>query len=232
MTQNTHSLSSDLIIASTSIKQDDQGRYCLNDCHRAAGGDPNKRPSNFLRLDTTQALIEEIDRCSYMSIGSLNTKKGGHNQGTYAVKELVYAYAMWINPAFYLQVIRVFDAAVRGALPAPSRPVTPRLPSLVSTFKTGLRMAGMMGLTGSQAHHAAACYCESRGLENPLTLMGLDQEKRPSLGISQTEVIFWFFQGLTGDDVQYFAAGKVPTNFRSLARDECKRRGLITRGRL
>lgn len=98
-----------LTILTTEIRQLD-GLYSLNDLHKAAGGKEKHAPTNFMRLDQTQALIDEI--CSAdMQIIPVNKITGrGKQQGTYVCRELVYAYAMWINAKFHLQVIRAFDA--------------------------------------------------------------------------------------------------------------------------
>lgn len=118
-----------LIIGEFCIRQDDDGRYCLNDLHKASGGNKKHQLSNFLRTDQTKELIAEIDhfldigstnfdRTSNMSIDqkALNVIKGGLKQGTYAVKEMVYAYAMWISAKFHLMVIRAYDALVMGLI--------------------------------------------------------------------------------------------------------------------
>jgi hypothetical protein len=107
-----------MTIGTINIRQDEHGRYCLNDLHRAAGGARKHQPANFLRLDTTKALIGEIDRSSDMRIGSANTVKGGSGtQGSFVCRELVYAYAMWISAAFHLKVIRSYDALMTGKQP-------------------------------------------------------------------------------------------------------------------
>ena len=89
------------------------GLYSLNDLHRASGGKLTHKPANFARLDTTKELIDEINRCSDLSI-AISTNRGGKNQGTWVCKELVYSYAMWISPKFHLQVIRAFDQMASG----------------------------------------------------------------------------------------------------------------------
>jgi len=103
-----------LVIDGVSVRQDNSGRYCLNDLHRAAGGEDKHKPANFFRQDNIKALCAEIDRCSDVSIGCIESIRGGPNQGTYVSKELVYAYAMWISAMFNLKVIRTFDAAMTG----------------------------------------------------------------------------------------------------------------------
>lgn len=109
-------MNAQLSIASTSIRQLD-GLYSLNDLHAASGSDTNNRPNQFVRLDQTKALVNEINRCADVR-NALVTKRGGEFQGTFACKEIVYAYAMWISPAFMLKVIRAYDSLVSPATQA------------------------------------------------------------------------------------------------------------------
>lgn len=102
-----------LIVSDISINFNN-GLYSLNDLHKASGSDMNNQPSNFLKLDSTKALAREISfeiNQSYDSMtGVVEVSRGGTSPGTFVCKELVYAYAMWISPAFNLKVIRAFDA--------------------------------------------------------------------------------------------------------------------------
>ena len=92
------------------IRQQD-GLYCLNDLHKAAGAESNQQPAFFLRNDQTQALQKEVEATGTPAIKTVLGK--GKAQGTYACRELVIAYAAWINAAFHLKVIRVFLAATQ-----------------------------------------------------------------------------------------------------------------------
>ena len=103
-----------LTIGSSVIRQNGN-LYCLNDLHKASGGDSSKRPGYFIGNDQTKALIAEI---SSAGIPAVHTINGGPERGTYACRELVIAYAAWISPAFHLKVIRVFLEQVLPTLPA------------------------------------------------------------------------------------------------------------------
>lgn len=107
------------MIAGTTIRQDDQGRYCLNDLHKASGGEARFKPANWLRTDQASELEAELSSSHIRELNQnqpVNVINGGNDRGTYVCKELVYAYAMWISAKFHLQVIRTFDAVVTGQL--------------------------------------------------------------------------------------------------------------------
>jgi hypothetical protein len=144
------------IVADTYIRRDEHGRYCLNDLHKAAGGEERHAPSRWTRADSFHALVTELqleagDLVSKAGIPALETTQNpgsfaaatdaemasnspemasltsrvkpvaiteGRNGGTWVCIELVYAYAMWISPAFHLRVIRAYHALMTsGRLP-------------------------------------------------------------------------------------------------------------------
>lgn len=158
-----------LVIANTQIRQDAAARYCLNDLHQASGGAKRNQPSDWLRLKQTQELVLEIQKSPEALRESpealLKSEEApvayvndGFGNGTYVVKELVYAYAMWISAAFHLHVIRAYDALVdgQGASVPPPVPVaaTHRADVLVSATRTFAALA-RVGRTLRMGHARA-----------------------------------------------------------------------------
>lgn len=110
-------MNASLSILGTKIRQDVEGRFCLNDCHKAAGAAKKDGPSYWLATTDAQKLASRLDS---ETTGKSVVTNEGRNGGTYVAKELVYAYAMWINVDFHLTVIRAFDALVTGQIAAPA----------------------------------------------------------------------------------------------------------------
>lgn len=98
----------ELVVCETFIRQDDDGRYCLNDLHKASGEEQRHRPKYWLSNRQTKAMVAELAKGGIPPIAA---KQGA---GTFVAKELVYAYAMWISPAFALKVIRTYDAQMQA----------------------------------------------------------------------------------------------------------------------
>lgn len=116
---------SNLAILNTSIRTH-ESLFSLNDLHKASGGAEKHRPSLFIRLDTTQDLISEIQKEVKSTDLIFKTTGGRGLRGTYACEELVLSYAMWISPKFHLIVLRAFLAMHRNqpqqlALPEPEK---------------------------------------------------------------------------------------------------------------
>lgn len=115
-----------------------EGLYSLNDLHKASGGEKRHQPSNWLALLQTKELVDtliEEQNCTpeipgveqnHQNQQVIKVVNGGNERGTFVCKELVYAYAMWISPAFNLRVIRAFDSMVT------SKPLPPRYPDDIS----------------------------------------------------------------------------------------------------
>ena len=110
------------------IHQDQHGRFCLNDLHKASGAAQKDQPRYFLENQQTQGLINALID-SGIPLAPVEVIRGGLNQGTYVVKQIVYAYAMWISPSFNLKVINTFDALVT------------QKPQLPQTFAEALQLA-------------------------------------------------------------------------------------------
>lgn len=106
-----------LIISSISVRQDSEGRYYLNDLHKASGSKNKHRPSLWLENQQTKDLVAEYEKDEAGIPASKIIK--GRSGGTYAVKELIYAYAMWISPSFSLKVIRAYDSQQTPQTPQP-----------------------------------------------------------------------------------------------------------------
>lgn len=119
-----------LTLGTTSIRQLD-GLYSLNDLHASAGGEKRHQPSDFLRIAQTQELISELSSEDSRNIHTKTVIGKGKQQGTYVCRELVFAYANWISPAFYLKMIRAFDNLQKNpgtaALPGPKEKISREL---------------------------------------------------------------------------------------------------------
>lgn len=151
-----------LVIDGVSVRRDIDGRYCLNDLHRAAGALDKHKPAFWLRNEQTDQLISELRISNSDTPEPVSVIRGGAEQGTYVCKELVYAYAMWISPRFNLKVIRTFDEAVSSPEKA--------LSAAADKMQAGIILLGFMqkslNLSNSSVLGACQKLQEAVGLPN------------------------------------------------------------------
>jgi hypothetical protein len=167
-------------IDSNIIRQDSAGRYCLNDLHKASGGENKNRPSLWVENKQTQELIDEITKAGIPALVSVH---GGSSPGTYVCRELVYSYAMWISPAFHLKVIRAYDNIDVVEITStnqspPSSGLQPIRSSKMKAYFTadGTQVTREMIESGFNAGKAVLVH--SHGNAGTLTSLALDGQQR------------------------------------------------------
>lgn len=117
---------SNLIISNQTISQDN-GFFSLNDLHKSSGNEPKHKPVLFFRNAEVQEFVAELEKDGSTAYHTVQGK--GKKQGTYACRELVYRYAMWISAKFSLMVIRAFDKLTGGeTIPVVKTTVDERIP--------------------------------------------------------------------------------------------------------
>lgn len=171
-----------LMIADTSIKQDAEGRYSLNDLHRAAGGAERHSPNRWTRSEVCLELIKELT--PELAFAPAQTNRGGATPGTYVCKELVYAYAMWISPKFHLHVVRTFDAVVtqraandefaQGAIREFQATRAEVLEGIVKVNAAVMQLGSAYGLAGNQLLLYTNKAVEKQTGIAPMALLGIN----------------------------------------------------------
>lgn len=101
-----------LTVCGVTIRQDAEGRYCLNDLHRAAGRFPKDKPDRFLETESACNAVQLL-KAGKPAFNPVSITRGKYG-GTYVAKRLVYKYAIWISAEFEAKVIDAFDALATG----------------------------------------------------------------------------------------------------------------------
>ncbi|EBU8552199.1 KilA-N domain-containing protein [Salmonella enterica subsp. enterica serovar Telelkebir] len=87
------------------------GRYNLNQLHNASGYSATKRPPEWARNSQTVDFINKYSSAGNPAVIRIN---GGSKRGTWAIEEMVYAYASWLSAEFHKAVLDAFTAAIHG----------------------------------------------------------------------------------------------------------------------
>lgn len=102
-----------LILNGTEIRVDEFGRYCLTDLWKAGGSIETKKPSKFEKTERHSELVE-ILKGRNLPFNPYEKTRGRYNGGTWTIKEMIIAYAIYVSADMHMKVIDVFISAVDG----------------------------------------------------------------------------------------------------------------------
>ncbi|WP_051041091.1 KilA-N domain-containing protein [Fibrisoma limi] len=92
-----------------SVRQDSGGLVSLTDLWKAMGSPSKKSPNDWQNREATEELIDTL--CGILNtpkMGVLKSKRGRHDGGTWAHKNLALSYAKWLNPELHIAVNQAF----------------------------------------------------------------------------------------------------------------------------
>lgn len=173
--QSTSRATPPISLGGIDISQDAEGRFSLNDLHRAAvasGVAKDIRPNEWLSLQQTEELSKVLitENPAVAPVAS----KAGRYGGTFVVRELVYSYAMWVSPSFHLKVIRIFDAVMTGGAAHSNPPELSVDPAILTrTFGQLIKLGQLGGLDLDQARLAADRETFKRLGVSPLAILDI-----------------------------------------------------------
>ena len=109
--------SQSLEVFDTTVHVDQDGRFSLNDIHKAAMAKgyatKSQRPGVFLKSKEVQAYINELDTDA-TGVASVVSSKGGKNQGSYGVKLVALRYAAWLDAEAEVDIYSTFAQVLEG----------------------------------------------------------------------------------------------------------------------
>lgn len=166
-----------IAISNVAIRQTENNLYNLNDLHKASGGEKRHELTNWLKLQQTTELIDELSKPGISGLEEnqqvIKVVRGGKNRGTFACKELVYAYATWISAKFFLLVIRTFDRVANNTVSDGIKPA-----KTTADDRTGLRQA-VAALVGRKGIDYSSAYSMIHQRFNVEAIEDISTEKLP-----------------------------------------------------
>lgn len=129
------------MIHATPIRRDAEGRYCLNDLHKAAGGEHRQQPHYFMALESTKELAEAISNSRLSGNKNPVEMSRGRYGGTYVHEDIAIDYAAWVSPVFKLEVYRAFKETRSEKTTAVGDSLVPAGTSLSSLLRMAMEAA-------------------------------------------------------------------------------------------
>jgi len=112
-----------------------RGDLMVNATEMAKPFGKGKRPSDFLRLKSTEALIHAMKSKSNYSTSAvveheiILTKEGQHG-GTFMCEDLALAFAMWLSPDFHVWILQTLREIIFGNNPELVREAVMNMPRI------------------------------------------------------------------------------------------------------